>query len=79
MNSIEQQIEEVLRQIHPALQSDGGGIEFVKFDPETGIVQVLMQGACVDCPMLNVTLKMGVEATLKEAIPEVKEVVVVQT
>jgi len=77
MSSIEQQIEEVLRQIRPALQSDGGGIEFVKFNPETGVVHVRMQGACVDCPMLQITLKSGIEATLKEAISEIKEVVAV--
>lgn len=78
MHPVEQQIEEVLKQIRPALQSDGGGIEFVKFDPETGVVHVRMQGACVDCPMLQITLKSGIEATLKEAISEVKEVVAVE-
>ncbi|MBI2475377.1 NifU family protein [Candidatus Uhrbacteria bacterium] len=73
---MEQQIEEVLRQIRPALRSDGGGIEFMKFDHETGVVHVRMQGACVDCPMLQITLKTGIESTLKEAISEVKKVVV---
>jgi Fe-S cluster biogenesis protein NfuA len=77
MSSVEQQIEEVLRQIRPALQSDGGGIEFVKFDPETGVVHVRMQGTCVDCPMLQITLKSGIETALKEVVSEIKEVVAV--
>jgi Fe-S cluster biogenesis protein NfuA len=54
---------------------DGGGIELVSFDPETGVVQVRMQGACVGCPMSEITLKMGVEATLMDALEEVKEVI----
>lgn len=72
---IEEQIEAVLAQIRPALRLDGGGIEFVRFDVETGTVEVKMQGACVGCPMSEITLKMGVEAALKSAIPSVTEVV----
>lgn len=72
---IEEEIEVVLAQIRPALRLDGGGIEFVRFDAETGIVEVKMQGACVGCPMSEITLKMGVEAALKSAIPSVKEVI----
>lgn len=72
---IEKKIEEVLTMIRPALRMDGGGIELVGFDSETGIVRVKMQGACVGCPMSQITLKMGVEAALKEAIPSIQEVV----
>ena len=76
--SIEQQIEKVLEQVRPALRMDGGGIDLVSFDPDTGVVQVRMQGACVGCPMSAITLKMGVEAALCDALPEVKEVVTVE-
>jgi Fe-S cluster biogenesis protein NfuA len=75
METIEDKIEKVLEQIRPALRMDGGGIELVSFDPETGVVQVRMQGACVGCPMSEITLKMGVEATLMDALEEVKEVI----
>lgn len=75
MSSIEQQIEQVLEQVRPALRLDGGGIEFVKFDAQSGAVHVKMRGACVGCPMSQITLKMGVEAALQDAIPEVKEVI----
>jgi len=72
---MQEQIERVLDQIRPALRMDGGGIEFVSFDPETGRVRVRLQGACVGCPMSEITLKMAVEAALMDAIPEIKEVV----
>ena len=73
--TIEQQIEQVLEQVRPALRMDGGGIEFVRYDKSTGAVHVRMQGACVGCPMSEITLKMGVEAALQDAIPEIKEVI----
>lgn len=72
------QIEKVLDQIRPALRMDGGGIEFVEFDEEKGVVKVKLQGACVGCPMSQVTLKMGVEAALKDAIPSITEVIAVE-
>lgn len=75
MATIEEQIEQVLEQIRPALRLDGGGIELVSFDATTGVVQVRMQGACVGCPMSEITLKMGVEAALTDALEQVKEVV----
>lgn len=77
MNEIEQQIEKVLEQVRPALRLDNGGIELVKYDPANGSVHVRMQGACVGCPMSQITLKMGIEAALHDAIPDVKEVIAV--
>ncbi len=77
-DSIEQQIETVLEQVRPALRMDGGGIEFVKYDEEAGAVHVKLQGACVGCPMSEITLKMGIEAALQDAIPQIKEVISVE-
>ncbi len=76
--SIEEQIEKVLDQVRPSLRMDGGGIEFLKHDPVSGAVHVRFQGACVGCPMSEITLKMGVEAALQDAIPEIKEVIAVE-
>ena len=73
--TIEQKIEQVLAQVRPALRLDGGGIELIKFDPATGAVHVKLQGACVGCAMSQITLKMGVEAALQDAIPEITEVI----
>jgi Fe-S cluster biogenesis protein NfuA len=65
-------VEKALQQIRPALQADGGDIELV--DVIDGVVKVRLTGACGGCPMSQMTLKMGVEKTLKQQVPEVKSV-----
>lgn len=65
-------IEKVLDEIRPALQADGGDVEFIDF--HEGIVSVRMTGACGNCPMSMMTLKQGIEARMKAAIPEVQAV-----
>ena len=77
MSEMNDQIEAVLEQVRPALRMDGGGIELVDYNAETGVVRVRLQGACVGCPMSQITLKMGVEAALQDAIPEIKEVIAI--
>ena len=69
-------IIEIIENLRPYLISDGGDIHFLKY--EDGIVYVKMQGACANCMMLDVTIKDGIEATIKDEIPEVKEVIVVE-
>lgn len=69
-------IEQVLDQLRPNIQMDGGDIEFVKF--EDCIVYVRLQGACTTCPMSIYTLKMGVEEAIKEQVPQVIEVIAVE-
>ena len=67
-------IKQVLDQeIRPAVAMDGGDIVFHKF--ENGIVYLFMQGSCAGCPSSTMTLKMGIETRLKEAVPSVVEVV----
>jgi Fe-S cluster biogenesis protein NfuA len=71
---IEKKIVEILdREVRPAVAMDGGDITFEKF--EDGYVYVKMQGSCSGCPSSLMTLKMGVETRLKEAVPEVQEVI----
>lgn len=60
-------------EIRPILRRDGGDLTFHKF--EDGKVYLTLQGACRSCPGAAATLKMGVEARLKEQVAEVKEVV----
>jgi Fe-S cluster biogenesis protein NfuA len=67
-----EKVEQVLEKIRPSLQADGGDVELV--DVEDGVVKVRLQGACAGCPMSQLTLKAGIEATLKREIPEVKSV-----
>lgn len=70
--SIELRIRAIIDKVRPFLLNDGGNLEFVKF--EDGIVYVKLLGACEDCPMLDVTLKDGIEELIINEIPEVKEV-----
>ncbi|WP_334109923.1 NifU family protein [Thermodesulfitimonas autotrophica] len=72
---MKEKVEAVLAQIRPYLQRDGGDVELVAV--EEGIVKVRLKGACGGCPMATMTLKQGIERTLKQAVPEVKEVVAV--
>ncbi|RKY29357.1 MAG: NifU family protein [Planctomycetota bacterium] len=67
-----ERVEKVLETIRPMLQADGGDIELV--DVVDGVVKVRLRGMCSGCPMASMTLKNGVEAKLREAIPEVKSV-----
>ena len=68
------EVKEVLEMIRPALQADGGDVELIEVSDD-GIVKVKLVGACGHCPMSTMTLKMGIERTLKEKVPGVKEVV----
>jgi Fe-S cluster biogenesis protein NfuA len=66
-------VQQVLDQIRPALRADGGDVELVEV--KDGIVKVKLAGACGGCPMATMTLKRGIEKLLKDKLPEVKEVV----
>ncbi|MCD4654542.1 NifU family protein [bacterium] len=70
--NLKTKVEEALGKIRPYLQADGGDVQLV--DIVDGIVQVRLRGACAGCPGAAMTLKMGVERTLKENVPEVKGV-----
>lgn len=71
---VEKKVREVLdNEIRPAVAMDGGDITFDRYDD--GIVYLHLQGACSSCPSSAMTLKMGVESRLKDAVPEIREVV----
>lgn len=69
----ENKIIETINILRPFLINHGGNIEFVKY--ENNIVYITMIGACSDCEMLDLTLKEGIEAAIKEEVPTVKEVI----
>lgn len=71
------QVELILEDVRQALIMHGGNVELVSADPETGIVKVRLHGACVGCPMAGITLKNGIEAELKEKLPQVNQVIAV--
>ena len=66
-------VERVLDELRPYLMADGGNVEVVELDGP--IVKVRLQGACGSCPSSTMTIKMGIERKLREAIPEISEVV----
>ena len=67
-------VEKALEEIRPFLQSDGGDISLVSIDNENS-VKVRLQGACVGCTVNQMTLKSGVEMTIKKYAPQIEEVV----
>ncbi|MBI4581774.1 MAG: NifU family protein [Planctomycetes bacterium] len=75
-SSLRDRVTSVIDQLRPAVQGDGGDLEFVDVD-EHGVVQVRLHGACIGCPSAAMTLKFGVERSLKQRVPEVTQVVCV--
>jgi len=71
---IEEKIKKELEKIRPALQMDGGDVEFIAYDKKNGVLNVELIGRCIHCPMSQITLKMGIEEEIKKAIPVIKEV-----
>jgi Fe-S cluster biogenesis protein NfuA len=69
-----EEVKKVLDMIRPALQADGGDVELVEITDD-GVVKVKLVGACGHCPMSTMTLKNGIEKTLMQKVPGVKEVV----
>lgn len=67
-------VEKALEEIRPFLQSDGGDISLISIDNENS-VKVKLEGACVGCSVNQMTLKSGVEMTIKKYAPQIEEVV----
>ncbi len=73
MLELETKVRNVIEQIRPYLQADGGDISFVELTSDN-VVNVELQGACGSCPFSRMTLKNGVEDAMRKAIPEIKSV-----
>ncbi len=65
-----EEVEEVLETLRPSLLADGGNVELV--DIEDGVVKLRLIGACASCSSSMMTLKMGIEKSLKKAVPMVR-------
>ena len=77
MMELRERIEEVLNEVRPHLQADGGDVELVEVQDD-GVVKVRLKGHCGSCPFAMLTLKNGIEMRLKRKIPEVAEVQAVE-
>lgn len=73
---VKDRVKKLLEEVRPQLQADGGDIELVGV--ENGVVTLRMKGACVGCPMSNITLQWGIVSCIKKRIPEITNVDVVQ-
>ena len=72
---LEEKIENIIEEkVRPTLLMDGGDIQFVDFDKESGVVSIKLSGHCRMCPFRQMTLKAGIETPLRDEVPEVKEV-----
>lgn len=69
---MEEDVKKALDEIRPALQADGGDVEFVSMEDD--VVKVKLKGACGGCPMATMTLKNGIEMVVKKRVPSVKSV-----
>ncbi len=67
-------VEKALEEIRPFLQSDGGDISLISIDNDKS-VKVKLEGACVGCSVNQMTLKSGVEMTIKKYVPQIEEVI----
>jgi len=70
---LQQKVENALEEIRPFLKADGGDISLVTI--EDNIVKVKLEGACVGCNVNQMTLKNGVEATVKKHAPQIESVI----
>lgn len=71
---MKEQVQQVIDDIRPILQADGGDIELISVDEKTGIVAVGLRGRCGGCPHAQMTLQAVVEKKIKELVPGVTAV-----
>ncbi len=72
--SLRDRVQDVIEQIRPLIQQDGGDLELVDVS-EGGEVRVRLRGACVGCPMAQMTMTQGVEQRIRQEVPEVSQVI----
>jgi Fe-S cluster biogenesis protein NfuA len=76
-SDIAARIAKVIELMRPAIQADGGDVQFVEARTD-GTVYIRFLGACVGCPSSDITLHMGIERNLQQHVPEVRRVEVIE-
>jgi Fe-S cluster biogenesis protein NfuA len=74
---LKEKVKEALETVRPYLVADGGDVELVSITDD-GIVEVRLTGACIGCPMSQMTLRAGIERALMRDVPEIKRVEAVE-
>jgi len=70
---VKDNVKKAIEEIRPHLQADGGDVELIEVTDE-GVVKVRLLGACVGCPMRQMTLTHGITRFIKKKVPEIKEI-----
>jgi len=73
-HNIEQRVLSALDEIRIYLQEDGGDVEFVNCDIDSGILNIKLTGNCALCPMSEMTLRAGIERFIKQKIPVITRI-----
>mgnify|MGYP001768875802 CR=1 FL=1 len=73
-SALKDRVEKALATVRAYLEADGGGVDLVDVTAASGKVRVRLTGGCACCPSAGLTLKNGVEAAIKKAIPEIRTV-----
>ncbi|MDA8886434.1 NifU family protein [Bacteroidia bacterium] len=76
MTASETKIQEALDSIRPFLKKDGGDVELISYEDK--VVKLRLLGACKTCDISHLTMKAGVEESIKRLLPEVEEVLAVE-
>jgi Fe-S cluster biogenesis protein NfuA len=74
MEAIYQKVEEALDSIRPYLEADGGNVEVVEITSDQ-VLKIQLMGACKTCSMSSMTIRSGIEETIKRAVPEIKQII----
>jgi Fe-S cluster biogenesis protein NfuA len=73
MDPLQQKVEDALDTIRPYLEADGGNVEIVEISSDT--LKIELKGACKTCNMSHMTMKAGIEETIRRAVPEIKQII----
>ena len=74
MDTIYRKVEEALDSIRPYLQADGGNVEVVEITSDQ-VLRLELKGACKTCNMSHMTMRSGIEETIRRAVPEIREII----
>lgn len=78
MDTLYRRVEDALDTIRPYLEADGGNVEIVEITSDQTL-RIELKGACKTCNMSHMTMKSGIEETIKRAVPEIKNIVSVNS
>lgn len=74
METLQQRVEHALDTIRPYLEADGGNVEVVEIT-EDQTLKLQLKGACSTCNMSHMTMRSGIEETIRRAVPEIKQII----